>query len=222
MNNALRVIVFATSVLPNVAAAAPELVLYDGARLTAHTSSGVISVLAGSGIARTYEWSGCSLESRMVERTRRWYGSLGVYDPAASYGWPFSIFRICNGVSRTVVAEGQIHFADARAAEDWIHRYARVFPTVWSNDGLLVQWFVSPGREQLSVDVWQLRISGRPPTQLSGATDELLQLSRTGGSGPLRQDCAAVGSDVALETKKAWDEHWRQAGEWSVTVKPQR
>ena len=138
MNAALWFILALVIVQPAAAADALELVLYEGARLTARTPSGVVSVLAGSGIARKYEWNGCSLDSHMVPRTSRWYGSLGIYDPAPGDGSPFSTFRRCKGVSRMVVEEGQLHFADMEAAQAWIRRYAGAFPTVWSGDGLVV------------------------------------------------------------------------------------
>ena len=206
---------------PLAACAEPELVLREGVRLTATTSRGVISVVAGAGVARTYEWDGCSLAASMEVRSSRWFGSLGIYDAAWSFGWPFNIFRICKGVSRTVVQEGQLHFADANAAEEWIRRYAKDSPAVWSNDGLLVQWSVKSEREQLNVDVWQICVSNQYPKQLAGATDAMLQISRLSGAGPTRRECAVVKDDVVLETQKAWNEFWNEADQRSARVKPQ-
>src|SRR5882672_11258352 len=159
--------------VPSLALAAmPELVLQEHVRLTAQTPHGAIAVVAGSGIARTYQWRSCSLEARMHPRATRWFGSLGIYDPAPSdLGSLFT--RQCEGLSRTVVQEGQIHFADAVAASAWLRRYAEVRPTVWSSDGLVVQWSTSPRREQLSVDIWQVCVANQYPTQLPEAKDAL-------------------------------------------------
>lgn len=203
------------------ACAEPELVLREGVRLTATTSLGVISVVAGAGVARTYKWDGCSLAASMEVRPNRWFGSLGIYDPAPSLGWPFTIFRICKGVSRTVVEEGQLHFADVSAAEEWIRRYVKIAPAVWSNDGLLVQWSVKPEREQLNVEVWQICVSNQYPKQLAGATDAMLQISRLSGVGPTRRECAVVKNDVVLETQKVWDEFWKEVDQWNARVKSQ-
>ena len=206
---------------PFAACAEPELVLREGVRLTATTSLGAISVVAGAGVARTYEWDDCSLAASMSVRPSRWFGSLGIYDAAGSFGWPFNIFRICKGVSRTVVQEGQLHFADVHAAEEWIRRYVEGYPAVWSNDGLLVRWSITPRREQLSADVWQICVSNQYPKQLAGATDAMLKISRLSGVGPTRHECAVVKNDVVLETQKVWDEFWNEAKQWNARVKSQ-
>jgi len=200
-------------------AAMPELVLQEHVRLTVKTPDGAIAVVAGSGMARTYEWRGCSLEARMRPRTARWFGSLGIYDPApADLG--SSSARLCQGISRTVVEEGQIHFTDTVAAHEWLRRYAEIRPTLWSSDGLVVQWSTSPRREQLSVDVWQVCIANQYPAQLSGAKDASLQLTRLAGAGPTRCSCASVAASVVAETQAAWRKHWESVEQWKALAKP--
>lgn len=204
-----------------VFAAIPELVLQEHVRLTATTPYGVIAVVAGSGLARTYEWDGCSLKARMLPRgTARWFGSLGIYDPAPSDHGVALLARQCKGISRTVVQEGQIHFADAVAAQDWLRRYAQVRPTVWSRDGVVVRWFTSPAREQLNVDVWQVCIANHYPTELTGATDAALQLTRLTGAGPTKHACVSVDSSVVLETQAAWQKHWESVEQWNARARP--
>jgi len=219
VNRAGIVILFAAVSLPCEAVGAPELVLQEGARLTATTSSGSISILAGRGVARTYRWNNCSLQSRMLPRASRWFGSLGVYDPSPGSVGPALFSRGCKGISRTVVQEAQIHFSDPSAAEKWLARYAAIGSTVWSNDGLVVQWFLSPGREQLNADVWQVCVLNRQPTELAGATDSALQFVGPVVSGAARRACATVGMDVVQETQKAWDEHWRSVDEWKTRTR---
>ena len=172
-------LIFSTSLLISTillgCATSTELVLREGTTVTAKTSSGNISIVAGNGLDRTYKWDNCSLKADMGARRSRWYGSLGIYDPALSFGVLSSIFPwwfSCNGISRTVVEEGQIHFADIRVAENWIEHYSKTQATVWSNDGLLVQWMLVPVREQLNVSVWQICISGQRPIELLGAKNE--------------------------------------------------
>jgi len=204
---------------PVALAATPELVLQEQVRLTAKTPDGAITVVAGSGIARTYEWGGCSLHARMQPRTSRWFGSLGIYDPAPRDLGP-STTRQCKGLSRTVVEEGQIHFADAAAASEWLRRYAAARPTVWSSDGLVVQWSTTPRGEQLSVDVWQLCIANRYPRQLSGATDGSLEVTRLAGTAPARHACASVAVSVVAETQATWQKHWESVEQWKARAKP--
>lgn len=199
-------------------ACATELVLREGTSLMAKTSSGNISIVAGNGLDRTYKWDNCSLKADMGARRSRWYGSLGIYDPAPSYGILSSIFPwwfSCSGISRTVVEEGQIHFADRRAAEHWIKNYSKIQTTVWSNDGLLVQWGLVPGREQLNVDVWQICISGQRPIELLGAKNEAFEIVPKDNSISGRYECAAVDDDVILETQKVWQQWWSEVEEWN-------
>jgi hypothetical protein len=197
----VRLAVFSISVAGAALAGAttPELVLQEGVRLRATTPSGTVSVTAGPGFERTYEWNGCSLKSSMMARSARWYGALGIYDPAGTgpAGLLFGKILGCKGISRTVVEEAQIHFATRSAAERWIdHRSGLPFETVWTNDGVLLQWGVSPSRQQLNVDVWQVCVAGSRSTQLRGARDEAIQVERVAGDGKLRHECASVDSEA--------------------------
>ncbi|MEE9914152.1 MAG: hypothetical protein K4571_20755 [Deltaproteobacteria bacterium] len=197
-------------------ACATELVLREGTNLTAKTSLGNISILAGHGLDRTYKWDNCSLKADMGARRSRWYGSLGIYDPAPSFGILSSIFPwwfSCNGISRTVVEEGQIHFADRRAAEHWIENYSKIQTAVWSTDGLLVQWGLDPGREQLNVSVWQICISGQRPIELLGAKNDAFEIVPNDHSISDRYECALVDNDVILETQQVWQKWWIEVEE---------
>lgn len=190
---------FVSILIPSLAMSRDqEVVLREGARLSATTPSGTVGVVAGEGFARTYKWNGCSLESEMMARSQRWNGALGIYDPAGTgpLGALFGKLFSCKGISRTVVQEAQVHFSEKIAAERWIKDFSKQpFETVWSKDGLLVQWGVSASRQQLSMSVWQICISGQRPANLPGAEDEAIRLTRETGDGPLRHDCATVGEE---------------------------
>jgi len=141
----------------------------------------------------------------MMARSTRWYGALGIYDPAGRgpLGLLFGKLFGCNGISRTVVEEAQVHFTKNSAAERWIELQSKLpFETVWSNDGLLVQWGVSPSRQQLNVSVWQLCVAGLKPTQLRGASNEAIQVVRLAGEGELRHECASVGTEAMLDIRE--------------------
>lgn len=202
-------------VVCNLAAATqPEIVLQEDVKLTATTASGTVTVTTGKGLERTYGWNGCSFLSPVWARGSRWYGSLGVHGGSPGTGFLGSLLPglvTCKGLDRTVVEEAQLHFTDRAHAERWVARYSKSFDTVWSNDGLVVQWIVSPERRQLSVDVWQLCIAGRKPESLSGAQDEAIQVVRTTGSGPDRHECAKVDKQVQLHSHALWNAHWKQS-----------
>jgi hypothetical protein len=213
--------ILAIASFPLLAAAEPELVLRDDVRLTASNASGAVSVVAGKGLERTFEWNGCSFVSPMVPRGSRWFGSLGIQGGAPGAGVMSSMLPqlfTCKGFDRTGVEEAQLHLPDRAAAERWIARYAKNFDTVWSNDGLVVQWIVSPERRKLNVWVWQLCISGRKPTELAGASDASIRFTQAAGEKAVRHDCTQVDRQVMSETQRIWQEHWRQSDQWDATL----
>ena len=190
-----------------------ELVLRSGTTLIAKTHMGDLSIHAGDQLAREYGWGGCSLSANMRKRDSRWLGSLGIYDPAGSFGILSALFPWwfkCNGVSRTVVEEGQLHFSNERDAEKWLARYSQSASTVWSNDGLVVQWGIDPRREQINVNLWQLCVTGRRPAGLVGSSDYALLLKSNGQPNTDRYECSGVGPNVPAETQREWNDLWNR------------
>jgi hypothetical protein len=188
----------------------PELVLGENVRLQAKTPSGTIVVNAGDGIGRTYEWNGCTFESMSVSpRSERWYGSKGLKGEGSA-GVFSSVFS-CKGVSRPLFQESQLHFPSIVAAQGWLARHSRLFDTVWTQDGLVVQWGVSPERYQIYVNLTQICVGGQRPDRLAGDSAQAIELARASGSGPLRQECVQVGRAIEQHTERLWEAHWKQA-----------
>ncbi|QFY41624.1 hypothetical protein F6R98_02450 [Candidatus Methylospira mobilis] len=100
-----------------------ELVFEPGARLEATADCSHMAVVAGSGLQRRYQWNGSGLDENMFARKQRWYGNLGMYDPAGRL--LINPIAGYDGISRPVVEEGQIHFADEKAANAWIAGYTK-------------------------------------------------------------------------------------------------
>lgn len=196
-----------------------ELALQDGARLEASTDNSNVAVIAGDKLKRRYEWDGCGLDANMIPRQERWFGSLGMYDPAGRLS--IDPNAGCHGISRPVVQEGQIHFADKKAAEVWISRntLATLYKTVWTNDGLFIRWSINPQRYQINVDLWQICIEGKKPTELAGALDNAIKVSHPKGSEFARRDCVNVSERVIIETQKTLDDNWRQIDEYIGNTK---
>jgi hypothetical protein len=186
-----------------------------GARLTVETVSGTLAVIAGKGLRRRYEWDGCALDAHPTARSERWYGALGIYDPAPGLAY---LFGGCKGISRPVIEEGQQHFASRTDAEAWLTRYANMFPrgTVWTGDGLVIGWGLGPERAQLNVELWQMCIRGARPTDLPDARDPAIRLRPPEGSTVARLDCVSIPDSEMSEAKRIWEEHWRQADEWAA------
>lgn len=203
-----------------------ELVLQEGSRLEVASPKGNIAIVAGKGLARQYQWDGCALDSQMQARTHRWFGSLGAYDPAGRSGKAdFLKYPSCKGVSRTVVDEGQMHFPDLESAEEWIRRRPKSWTTVWTNEGLVVSWSVSPAQSEgisvggFSLDLKLLCIDGRRPTRLAGSSDGAVKLVHVSGSSQAIHKCATVDSDVISETQRAQIEDWKKYGGYAERKK---
>lgn len=196
--------------LPTSAYAGTELVMREGVTIEARTENTSIMVTSGKRFDRTYEWDRCKLKSDMVARKQRWFGSMGIYDAAPSFGLSTGG---CSGISRTVVEEGQIHFDDLQFALKWIERRPKSHKTVWTNDGLIVSWNIVPGRRQLNVDVWLMCINGKRPKQLVGSNDSAITVSPS-STGKSIYECAQVGQEVIDQTRSQLEEDWKKIDEW--------
>ncbi len=208
-----------SSASPNDPLPRTELVLTEGSRLEVASSKGNIAIVAGKALARQYQWDGCALDSHMHARTHRWFGSLGAYDPAGRLGKAdFLKYPSCKGVSRTVVEEGQIHFPDLESAEEWIRHRPKSWTTVWTNDGLVVSWIISPAQSEgvaiggFSLDLKLVCINGQRPTRLAGSSDQAVKLVHSSGPNQAIHKCATVGSDVIAETQRVLIEDWKKFG----------
>jgi hypothetical protein len=156
--------------LPNT-----EFVLSKGMKITATTANGALVITAGEGTERTFSGDGWSKNWHLIARNTRWYGSLGLYDPAASYSQH----------GRVLVDEGKQFFATESEALRYLYSESRYFKLVFTSNGLVVGYHVETiagGGPIRSVHVWQIYINGRKPTLLRGADDTAIRVS--GGDTP--------------------------------------
>ncbi len=191
--------------------AATELVMHEGSSIVANVNGSTIKIAAGNGFNRSYEFDDCRLKSSMNARVGRWYGSLGIYDPAAQFLPSFFGKKECKGISRTVVEEGQIHFDNMQFANEWIRRQQKTVgktgKVTWTSDGLLVAWNVVPNRAQLNVSVWLMCFGGQHPQKLLGGTDSTVRV-QANHAGKALYDCVMVGNDVVDQTRRQLEEEW--------------
>lgn len=124
----------------------------------------------------------------------------GIYDATGS-SEIFDWIVTCKGISRTVVEEAQLHFISLKGAEKWIaiRRKFQGHQTVWSNDGLFVQWSVSPSRSQIDVDVYQICVAGKRPLQLAVSQDDAINVTSFSGFETTRYECLAVPEEAMLD-----------------------
>ncbi|MCX6855048.1 MAG: hypothetical protein NTV80_09100 [Verrucomicrobia bacterium] len=141
-------------------------------KIAVRNSTGLMEITATGPLERKYSWPSATKTFRLTGRTKRWYGSLGAYAPQG------------DGTMHAVLEEGQQHFDTLDGVAAWLAKKCTWKELVWSSEGLVVGWKEdrrpSDGYIALSVDVWQIYLSGRKPSHLRGASD--LTLTATGGS----------------------------------------
>jgi hypothetical protein len=143
--------------------------------IVATTANGTVVITAGEGTERTFSGNGWRKKRRLIARRTRWYGSLGLYDPAASF----------SPHGRVLVDEGRQFFATESEALRYLYAESDYFKPVFSSNGLVVGYHVEaiPGGEPTrSVEVWQIYINGKKPSSLRGADDSTIRVS--GGETP--------------------------------------
>jgi hypothetical protein len=174
-----------------------ELVMPPGTRIDLSVGGRQISVIAQDSLKRRYEWNKCALESQPCVRSSRFFGTLGVYDPAPEFvHWR----KGCEGITRPVIQEAQVHFKTQALAEWWVRAYnPHPSTTAWTNSGLLVRFATVPERHQLNVDVMQICVNGQPPKALADARDDAIRVT---GSQKLF-DCARVSDAVMNDTVRS-------------------
>ena len=152
-----------------------EVVLQPGMRITAVTPNGPLTITAGEGTRRTFQGENWHKSLLLVARTSRWYGSLGLYDPAESYS-PYG---------RLLAEEGRQHFSTESDAEAWLR--GRSFEAgvgkeklIFTNDGLVLRYSMclvpGTGVPTAQVDLWQIYVDGHRPHSLPGADDGAIRV----------------------------------------------
>jgi hypothetical protein len=64
-----------------------------------------------------------------------------------------------------VIEEGQQHFPDLQAFIKWVTRRGAATPLVYNDSGLVVGWDKTPGRYQFGVEIWQVYLGAKQPTE---------------------------------------------------------
>ena len=153
--------------------------MVEGMRIAFTNSHGDITVTAGKGFERLYTWAGDTRTVTMIPRQKRWYGSLGMYNPGAYIAGEVEPWKEHDGIKRFVVEEGQRHFTNTSEALEWIHRRGSSLDYIYNDSGLVVGMDKQPPSLEerrkddfpgtLHVDVWQVYINGKKPQKLEGA-----------------------------------------------------
>ena len=160
-----------------------EVVMGPGMQIIGTNANGTVTIMASAGARRTYSNGTWRRALVLTERSSRWNGSFGLYDPGAGssmYG-------------RLLAEEGRIYCQSVSEAMRWLKVGSEQMIPRYTNTGLVFGYSrVEPkhgGEPTRSIAVWQLYIKGRRPSGLPGADDMAVRVS--GGAIP---DTSAPGS----------------------------
>jgi hypothetical protein len=174
-----------------------ENVLSEGLVITAHTPSGKISIKGKKGCSREFVGDNWSKNANLIPRDTRWYGSLGLYDPADSFSMN----------SRLLVDEGRQFFSSESEALRYLQSLSGYYGRLtYNRSGLVIAYKVvdvGGGEPTRSLEIWQFYINGKKPSSLRGGVDKDIEIS--GGSIP--DTATPVQSKVGYERALADKEY---------------
>ena len=162
-----------------------EAVMVEGMTISFTNSHGSMTVTADKGYERRYTWARDTRTVTMYPRKKRWYGSLGMYNPGAYISGNLEQWKEHDGIKRFVVEEGQRHFTNTAEAIEWT-RHGSGNPDnldyIYNDTGLVVGMDKQPRLLEerkktdfpgtLEVDVWQIYINGKKPQKLDGSKNQ--------------------------------------------------
>ena len=148
-----------------------ENVLANGMTITAYTPTEKLVIEGKKGTRRAFKGKGWSTTANLTPRPTRWYGSLGLYDPADSYTQD----------GRLLINEGRQFFSNEDEVLHYICHFKRISNTViYNNSGLIIAYKITSlksGAVVRYIHIWQVYIHGEKPTSLKGADDHVIVLS---------------------------------------------
>ncbi len=134
-------------------------------RITAKTPVGTIAITAVDERTRSYTWDGGKFAVERLPAAERFFGEDGLFYKC-SQNW-----RKNRGITGCLTKEANKLFITVEDAMAWIKEPDRA-SFVYCGDGLMVGWSKAGGPMPLTVEVWQILIDGKKPTQLAGSEDD--------------------------------------------------
>ena len=158
--------------------------MVEGMSISFTNAHGSMTVTAGKEFERRYIWAGDTRTVIMWPRKKRWYGSLGMYNPGAFITGKLEPWKEHDGIKRYMVEEGQRHFTNVTDAVKWIRQGSGKpdnLDYIFNDTGLVVGMDKQPRSLEerkktdfpgtLEVDVWQIYINGKKPQKLEGSSN---------------------------------------------------
>ena len=145
---------------PTESANAPahDTVMSAGQVVVFQTPNGAGKISCVSDFIRRYDISGCSYDVELVQRDEEWRHKKGIYNPGETWG-PLQLTDA--KPSRFVVDESVVRFRTNEECERFFKEGAAYEKWVGGDNGLVLGFFLSPGRDQVNVSLYKCYISGK-------------------------------------------------------------
>ena len=107
---------------------------------------------------RRYEVNGSSYNVDLIQRPEEWRHQKGIYNPGESFGQ----LNLSDGVpSRFVVQESEVRFDTPEESSRFFREGAAYHKWVSNDQGLVLGFDLSPGRDQVNVSLYRCFIAGK-------------------------------------------------------------
>ena len=117
-----------------------EPVMVEGMRITFTNANGQMTITGGKGFERRYTWAGDTRTVVMIPRKKRWYGSLGMYNPGRTSPGKLSPGKNMTGSSVTWSRKDKGTSPTLRTRSGGFRNGERTCPTFTTTQGWLSAW----------------------------------------------------------------------------------
>jgi hypothetical protein len=107
----------------------------------------------------------------LFARPSRFMGTLGIYNPGER--WAGSL----NANARLVAVESEVHFGSMDELRKFLYEGSAIQKWVYNQEGYVVGYFESPGREQRNLTLYRYFIKGKPARFLPGYDNAKVRVS---------------------------------------------
>jgi len=155
-----------------------EAVLHPGETVSCTNNFGTIRISYVSETERKFEFDGRTVVKKLIVRTDRWMGKMGLYDPASAG----SIFS--NPEYRLLFDESELRFRTYNEAYEYLYTQWEYSDWVYTTDGLICGYHVEEPKESgqfpvYSVELYQDYVGGAKPTGLLSDRNGSVRIERT-------------------------------------------
>lgn len=142
---------------------ARDTVMLAGQTIVFKNPNGTGKITYVSDFTRRYEIAGSSFNVELVQRAEEWRHKRGIYNPGETWG-PLMLADATP--SRFVVDESVVRFSNNEECERFFKVGAAYEKWVSGENGLVLGFDSSPGRDQVNVSLYRCYVAGKLMRQM--------------------------------------------------------